>query len=104
MPFSSMVVDSISVYSKKRARVLVARELSNMPARELAGLGFDSMLIAQGAKGWPWRVESKDELAELEMIWVNDSSIRTESGLGEAECHAGLNDKKGARLQVAQAA
>ena len=104
MSFFSAVIDSMSAYNEKRARELVAHELSNMPARELADLGFDSVLIAKGAKGWPWRVESNDELSELKVVWESESNAIARRSSGEVASHAELNDEKDNRVQVAQAA
>lgn len=74
MSFINTLIDSVSTYNEKRARVLALAELKRMPARELADLGFDSFLLDEGVKGWPWRVE-KDEMAELKMIWSNTSPV-----------------------------
>lgn len=104
MSIFSVLVDSFSAYNEKRARILVARELSNMPARELADLGFDSVLVAQGAKGWPWRVESKNELESLKIIWSKDNSVKTKGGRDNAVNQKNINSEQNAELQMTQAA
>ena len=85
MSFINAVIDSVAAYNEKRGRVVALRELNNMSTRALADLGFDSRLIAQGVKGWPWRVEATDAMAEMSMVCDSSSDFQAQFDKCEAK-------------------
>lgn len=88
MSFFSVIFDSIAATNEKRARVVALQALRDMPARNLADLGFDPVLLDKGVKGWPWRVQESDDLAEMKMVWGEGSRFQAQYDKCEAERNA----------------